>query len=82
MSGFFIGQNKMKLTKQLKSDIISHALDRYPAESCGVVVKTDVDTKGGAVTTIAQGNPNPLLYGEYNIGGFILSASQLPEDML
>lgn len=28
----------MKLTKQLKSDIISHALDCYPAECCGVIV--------------------------------------------
>lgn len=37
---------------------------------------------GGAVTTIAQGNPVPILYGEREIGGFILSASQLPEDML
>ncbi|WP_115247159.1 tail assembly protein [Moraxella lacunata] len=37
---------------------------------------------GGAVTTVAQGNPVPILYGEREIGGFILSASQLPEDML
>lgn len=37
---------------------------------------------GGAVTTIAQGNPVPILYGEREIGGFIMSASQLPEDML
>ena len=37
---------------------------------------------GGAVTTIAQGNPVPILYGEREIGGFILSASQLTEDML
>ncbi|AKG13182.1 tail assembly protein [Moraxella bovoculi] len=37
---------------------------------------------GGAVTTVAQGNPIPILYGEREIGGFILSASQLPEDMM
>lgn len=37
---------------------------------------------GGAVTTVAQGNPIPILYGEREIGGFIMSASQLPEDML
>ena len=37
---------------------------------------------GGAVTTVAQGNPVPILYGEREIGGFIMSASQLPEDML
>ncbi len=37
---------------------------------------------GSAVTTVAQGNPIPILYGEREIGGFIMSASQLPEDML
>ncbi|UZA15573.1 tail assembly protein [Moraxella bovis] len=37
---------------------------------------------GGSVTTVAQGNPVPILYGEREIGGFILSASQLPEDMM
>ncbi|ELA08719.1 phage-related protein, tail component [Moraxella macacae 0408225] len=37
---------------------------------------------GGAVTTVAQGNPIPILYGEREIGGFIMSASQLSEDML
>lgn len=37
---------------------------------------------GGAVTTVAQGNPVPILYGEREIGSFIMSASQLPEDML
>ena len=37
---------------------------------------------GTAVTTIAQGNPAPILYGEREIGGFIMSAGQLPEDML
>lgn len=37
---------------------------------------------GGAVTTIAQGNPVPILYGEREIGGFIISASQLSEDRL
>ncbi|STY93344.1 tail assembly protein [Moraxella bovis] len=37
---------------------------------------------GSAVTTVAQGNPVPILYGEREIGGFILSASQLPEDMM
>ena len=28
----------MKLTKQLKADIISHAFDCYPAECCGLIV--------------------------------------------
>lgn len=29
---------------------------------------------GGAVTTVAQGNPVPVLYGERDIGGFYASA--------
>ena len=29
---------------------------------------------GGAVTTVAQGNPVPILYGEREVGGFIASA--------
>lgn len=35
---------------------------------------------GGAVTTVAQGNPVPLLYGEREIGGFICSAGIYTED--
>ena len=35
---------------------------------------------GGAVTTVAQGNPVPLLYGERYIGGFIMSAGIFTED--
>ena len=35
---------------------------------------------GGAVTTIAQGNPVPVLYGEREIGGFICSAGIYTED--
>lgn len=37
---------------------------------------------GGAVTTIAQGNPVPILYGEREIGGFIASAGIYAEDKL
>lgn len=37
---------------------------------------------GGAVTTVAQGNPLPVLRGLREIGGFINSAGQYPEDML
>ncbi len=37
---------------------------------------------GGAVTTVAQGNPVPVLYGQREIGGFIISAGQYPEDQL
>lgn len=37
---------------------------------------------GGAVTTISQGNPVPVLYGQREIGGFIVSAGQYPEDQM
>ncbi len=37
---------------------------------------------GGAVTTIAQGNPVPVLYGQREVGGFIASAGQYPEDLM
>ncbi|SPL69136.1 tail assembly protein [Acinetobacter stercoris] len=37
---------------------------------------------GGAVTTVAQGNPIPVLIGEREIGGFILAGNQYPEDLL
>lgn len=35
---------------------------------------------GGAVTTVAQGNPVPLAYGERDVGGFICSAGIYTED--
>ena len=35
---------------------------------------------GGAVTTVAQGNPVPILYGERMVGGFICSAGIYAED--
>lgn len=35
---------------------------------------------GGAVTTVAQGNPVPLLIGERYVGGFIVSAGIYTED--
>ena len=37
---------------------------------------------GGAVTTVAQGNPVPVLYGQREVGGFIASAGQHPEDLM
>ena len=37
---------------------------------------------GGAVTTVAQGNPVPVLYGHREVGGFIASAGQYPEDLI
>ena len=35
---------------------------------------------GGAVTTIAQGNPVPILYGQREVGGFIVNAGQSAVD--
>lgn len=35
---------------------------------------------GGAVTTVAQGNPVPILYGEREVGGFIASAGIYVDD--
>ena len=37
---------------------------------------------GSAVTTVAQGNPVPVLYGQREVGGFVISAGQYPEDQL
>ena len=37
---------------------------------------------GGAVTTVAQGNPVPVLRGRREVGGFIVSAGQYPEDQI
>ena len=37
---------------------------------------------GGAVTTIAQGNPYPLLYGEREIGGAVESGGLYTQDRL
>lgn len=36
---------------------------------------------GGAVTTVAQGLPVPVLYGQREIGGFIISAKQESKDL-
>ena len=35
---------------------------------------------GGSVTTIAQGNPVPILYGQREVGGFIVNAGQFAVD--
>lgn len=37
---------------------------------------------GGAVTTVAQGNPWPVLYGEREIGGAVDSGGVYTEDQL
>ena len=37
---------------------------------------------GGAITTYAQGNPVPILYGEREIGGFVASAAIYAEDKM
>ena len=36
---------------------------------------------GGAVTTVAQGLPVPVLYGQREIGGFVISAKQESKDL-
>lgn len=35
---------------------------------------------GSAVTTVAQGNPVPVLYGRRYVGGFVISAMMVSED--
>ena len=35
---------------------------------------------GGAATTITQGNPVPILYGQREVGGFIVNAGQFAVD--
>ena len=37
---------------------------------------------GGAVTTVAANNPVPILYGERDVGGFLISGEIIPEDQL
>ena len=37
---------------------------------------------GGAVTTIGQGNPVPKLYGQREVGCFIVSAAKYTEDLI
>ena len=37
---------------------------------------------GGAITTTAQGNPYPLLYGEREIGGAVESGGIYPQDKI
>ncbi|MCE6851262.1 tail assembly protein, partial [Acinetobacter baumannii] len=37
---------------------------------------------GSAVTTAAQGYPVPILYGRREVGGFVFSAGQYPEDQM
>ena len=47
----------MKLTKQLKADIISHALDCYPTECCGLII-------GGQYYPCDNVAPNPTEHFE------------------
>ena len=37
---------------------------------------------GGATTTVAQGNPWPVLYGEREIGGAVLSGGIYAQDQV
>lgn len=52
----------------------------------GLQMRDDPDNRpsyafGGAVNTIAMGNPVPVLYGEREIGGAIISAGIVAEDI-
>lgn len=52
----------------------------------GLQSRDDPDNKpsyafGGAVNTVAMGNPVPVLYGEREIGGAIISAGIVAEDI-
>ncbi|AUO64118.1 phage tail protein [Citrobacter freundii complex sp. CFNIH2] len=52
----------------------------------GLQGREDVDNKpsyafGGAVNSLAMGNPVPVLYGEREIGGAIISAGIVAEDI-
>ncbi|MDN4292765.1 tail assembly protein [Citrobacter freundii] len=52
----------------------------------GLMGRQDADNKpsyafGGAVNSLAMGNPVPVLYGEREIGGSIISAGILAEDI-
>lgn len=52
----------------------------------GLKSRDDPDNKpsyafGGAVNTVAMGNPVPVLYGEREIGGAIISAGIVAEDI-
>lgn len=46
----------MKLIKQLKADIITHAYECYPAECCGLIIDTGVDKKYIPCTNKATNN--------------------------
>ena len=53
----------------------------------GLKSKEDTDNQasyafGGPTNTTAQGNPIPLLYGEREIGGAVISAEILSEDQM
>lgn len=54
-------------------------------QASGLSTSSDVDNKasyafGGPVNTTAQGQPVPVLYGEREVGGAIISASIVSED--
>jgi predicted phage tail protein len=54
-------------------------------QASGLSSSTDADNKasyafGGPVNTTAQGQPVPILYGEREVGGAIISASIVSED--
>lgn len=62
------------------------AVQLLSPQSTGLTSRQDADNKpsyafGGAVNTTAMGNPVAVLYGEREIGGAIISAGILAEDI-
>lgn len=62
------------------------AVQMLSPQSSGLSSRQDADNKpsyafGGAVNTTAMGNPVAVLYGEREIGGAIISAGILAEDI-
>lgn len=62
------------------------AIQMLSPQSSGLSTRQDADNRpsyafGGAVNTTAMGNPVAVLYGEREIGGAIISAGILAEDI-
>lgn len=62
------------------------AIQLLSPQSTGLAKREDADNKpsyafGGAVNTTAMGNPVAVLYGEREIGGAVISAGILAEDI-
>lgn len=65
---------------------IGGAIQLLSPQSTGLTSRQDADNRpsyafGGAVNTTAMGNPVSVLYGEREIGGAVISAGILAEDI-